>query len=127
MAKGLASWVDSVDSRPAPRSQFDLHDDLPYPNAPLGASGFKAERMLNKGSRWLATGNYVASAAASALSNPDECRNGLFDIMRALRSSGKELPPMEGREENTGWKRPGGAPRQARTRQSHNVIDEDDD
>jgi hypothetical protein len=84
-------------------------------NAPLGASGFKAERMFNKGTRWLATGNHVASAAASALSNPDELPNSLFDIMRALSSSGKLLPPMEGREENTGWKRLGATQRQPRT------------
>jgi hypothetical protein len=56
--------------KPAPRSDYDLSTDLPYPDAPMGNFGHqignlggKLDKMITKGNKLFALGNTIASAS----------------------------------------------------------------
>lgn len=95
--KRLNWWHLPSENPPKPRHELDLHNDLPYPHAPLGRNGFKAGRMLNKGTRWLNLGNYVISSLANgdAGTKPGEF---LPSVMQALSRGGKDIPAVNDRD-----------------------------
>ena len=90
-------WHLPTDRPPQPRHELELRDDLPYPHAPLGRKGFKAGRMLNKGTRWLNLGNYVISSLANG-GNVSNSQDVLPSILQAVSRGGKGIPAVGGRD-----------------------------
>ena len=95
--KRLNWWHLPSENPPKPRHELDLRNDLPFPHAPLGRNGFRAGRMLNKGTRWLNLGNYVISSLANgdAGTKPGEF---LPSVMQALSRGGKDIPDVSSRD-----------------------------